>query len=84
VKVLWENESYAVTQEGLALKRLELLIPISALRSAGQAARQLDVEHPEATFIEAVDHAVRLHLPKEFPDGALDPGQRPTRETDKE
>ena len=83
-EILWENETFAVTRQGVALKRLDLLVPISHLVLVGQAARHFIVKHPEAPFLEAIDHAVRFHFPAEFPDGVQSPGKTATPDTDKE
>jgi hypothetical protein len=55
--VIWANDGFAVTQEGLALKpSMVILIPKEHLPLVGSVAKSLPVEHSDTPFVEAIDH----------------------------
>jgi hypothetical protein len=70
VSAIWENDLFAVTKEGLVLKPpMVILIPKEHLPLVGSVAKSLPVKHSDTPFVEAIDHAVRIHFPAQFPDG---------------
>lgn len=67
---LWQNGEFAVTEAGLAIApAMVCIIPNERLPDVGRIASSLSVEHSDHPFIEALDHALRIHHPAEFPNG---------------
>jgi hypothetical protein len=67
---LWENELFAVTQEGLVVKRDgQCMIQKKDLSMVGDVIKTIPAKYSSNSLYVAIDHAVRIHFPAEFPDG---------------
>ena len=69
-KVLWEDENFAVTDEGIAMRStMEVFIPKTELRRVGEVVQTIPGDHSANSLYTAMDRAVTLLLPTEFPQG---------------
>ena len=68
--MLWENDLYAVTPEGLAMKPPPVtLIPKSFLFMFGREAKSIPSKYSGNSLLKAINHALKIHYPAEFPSG---------------
>lgn len=68
---IWQDETFAVTGDGLAVKvtRIVTIIPAAELPMVGAVARDLAHEHADAPFVRALHEALMIHHSDEFPNG---------------
>lgn len=75
-RVLWQNDYFAITDEGLLVKPSRVcIIPKRRLPEVGTEALSFVAAYPidRNPFVAAVHHALKLLCPEQWPTGLVDP-----------
>ena len=75
-RVLWQNDYFAITDEGLLVKPSRVcIIPKRRLPEVGTEALSFVAAYPidQNPFVAAVHHALKLLCPEQWPTGLVDP-----------
>lgn len=68
--VLWENELFVVTDEGIAMKpSTTVFFKSPDLPRVAEGVAALVAEYSANPLMQVIDQALRIHHPDEFPDG---------------